>query len=258
MTAHDWYVENRVAFVTRSLEPKEEALYRDHLSRCEECRVALAEVERDLSWLPMGATPVSPRPGLTHSFLEQVLRPRRTQWWPWMASLAAAASLAVTLRVWTQARQETGVLNKALEAREGRLSALEDSLSAILGAERLLQGTVRGPGYEGGFLIFYDQDTQRWNVVVHDLPPARAGESYQLWFVSGRGLLPGPELRAMGPRPTFLALPAPGPSSDVVGAALTVGPAGGTPDRPRGVELARLTFTATTTPSAPTSERTPR
>jgi hypothetical protein len=242
MTAHDWYLENRVAFATRMLERKEESIFANHLSRCEECRLAVAQLERELAWLPMGMAPVPPRPGLTHSLMEGVLRPRRTRWWQWAVSLATAAALVLALRVWTDVRHEISELRRALEARQGRLIAIEDSLSAILGAERVLQETIKGPGYEGGVLIFYDQDTQRWNVVVHDLPPARAGEAYQLWFVTARGLLPGPELRANGQRPTFLTLPAPGPSSDVVGAVLAVGPAGGPAGRPRGVELARLTF----------------
>jgi anti-sigma-K factor RskA len=242
MTAHDWYVDNRTAFVMRSLEPDEESVFANHLTRCEECRIVVAELEGDLAWLPMGLAPVPLRPGLTHSMMDGVLRPRRIRWWHWVAGLATAASVSLALGVWIAARREIDGLRSALEVRQGWLSATKDSLSAILGAERVLQKTVRGPGYEGGFLLFYDQDTQRWNVVVHDLPPARAGEAYQLWFATARGLIPGPELRANGQRPTFLSLPAPGPSGDSVGAVLTVGPAGAPFDRPRGVELARLKF----------------
>ncbi|HYR97821.1 MAG TPA: anti-sigma factor [Gemmatimonadales bacterium] len=241
MTPHDWYVDNRLAFATRMLEGKEESLFANHLSRCEECRTAVAQLEQDLTWLPMGAAPLPLRPGLTHDLMQGVLRRGRTRWWQWTPALAAAAALVVALAVWTETRREIGGLRSALEARQGRLRATEDSLSAILGAERVLQETVRGPGYKGGFLLFYDQDTERWNVVVHDLPPARAGEEYRLWFVTDRGLLPGPELRANGQRPTFLTLPAAGPSGDFVGAVLTVGPAGERTGRPR-IELARLTF----------------
>ena len=120
--------------------------------------------------------------------------------------------------------------------------ALTDSLSAILGAERVLQKTIAGPGYEGGVLIFYDKDTERWNVVLHDLPPARSGQTYRLWFVTRRGVLPGAEVRVSGSRPTFVTLPTPGGSAQVMGAMLTVGPAGGTSGNRRGVELAHLIF----------------
>ncbi|HKW40245.1 MAG TPA: anti-sigma factor [Gemmatimonadales bacterium] len=231
-----------MAYVTRSLERTEESLFASHLSRCEECRVALVQLERDLAWLPMGVSPVAPRPGLSHGLLEHVLRRRPRRWGMWSAALAVAASLVVALRIWAGARHEIEQLRSALDARQGRLNAIEDSLSAILGAERVLQKTITGPGYEGGVLIFYDQDTQRWNVVVHDLPAARAGETYQLWYVTGGGLLPGPEIRVNGSRPTFLTLPAPGPSGNVIGAVLTVGPAGASSGQPRGVKLARLTF----------------
>jgi Anti-sigma-K factor rskA len=245
MTAHDWYLENRVAFATRSLDAKEESLFASHLSRCHECRIAVGQLDRELAWLPMGVSPVAPRPGLSHALIEHVLRPERPwrrRWWVWASSVAAAAVLAVAVRLWTDAHREIHQLRSALAARQGRLAAIEDSLSAILGAERVLQKTISGPGYEGGVLIFYDQDTQRWNVVVHDLPAAPAGEAYQLWFATGAGLLPGPEIRVNGSRPTFLTLPAPGPSGAVIGAVLTVGPASGPSGQPRGVKLARLTF----------------
>lgn len=246
MTVHDWYLENRAAFVIRSLEPKEESLFASHLPRCEECRTAVAQLEREIAWLPMGVAPIAPRPGLSRALLEGVLRPQRPRrrWWAWGASVALAASLVLALRVWAGARQEIAELKSTLAVRQGRLNAIEDSLSAILGAERVLQKTITGPGYEGGVLIFYDEDTQRWNVVVHDLPAARAGEAYQLWFATGSGLLPGPEIPVNGSRPTFVTLPAPGPSDAVIGAVLTLGPAGGPSGggEPRGVKLARLTF----------------
>jgi hypothetical protein len=33
VTAHDWYVENRAAYLARTLEPGEERTFRDHLVR---------------------------------------------------------------------------------------------------------------------------------------------------------------------------------------------------------------------------------
>jgi hypothetical protein len=235
MTDHDWYLENRLAFVTRTLEVDEELAFANHLSQCDDCQAAILELERELAWLPMGVPPVAPRPGLTRRLTEGVLRRRQHRWWPWAASLAIAASFIAALGVWRDAAQRIARLNGALEASQ-------DSLSAIVGAERVFQESIKRGGYEGGVLIFYDQDTERWNVVVHDLPPARQGEAYQLWFVTGRGFLRGPELRGNGSRPTFLTLPAPDPASEVSGAVLTVGPPDGSSARPGGIELARLTF----------------
>jgi anti-sigma-K factor RskA len=234
MSAHEWYIENRMAFVTRTLDQDEQALFISHLARCEECQGAVATLEHELAWLPMGVAPVPPRPGLTRRLTERVLRPRPPHWWRWAAAFATAASLLLAVRVSTEAH--------ALAVSQGQLKEIKDSLSAIVGAERVLQETVRHDGHEGGFLIFYDQDTERWNVVMHDLPPASAGEEYQLWFITNRGLLPGPVLRANGARPTFRTLPAPGRANEVVGAILIVGPPDHVSGRPRGVELARVTF----------------
>ncbi len=126
MTAHDWYLKNRVGFATRSLEEREEAIFADHVSRCEECRVAVAELERDLAWLPMGVASVAPRPGLTRSIMERVLRRPRTRWWQWAVSFAAAASLLLAVGVWTETRREISALRRALDVRQGRLITIED------------------------------------------------------------------------------------------------------------------------------------
>jgi len=241
MTAHDWYIENRIAFATRTLDAKEEALFAGHLGRCAECQQAVADLERELAWLPTGVTPVAPRPGLTRQVAQGVLE-QRSRWWRWTAVFAAAAVLLFGLRGWADARSRISRLSGALATSQGQLSAIKDSLSAIVGAERVFQETVKREGFEGGFLIFYDHDTERWNVVVHDLPPAGVGEVYQLWFITNRGLRPGPELRVDGTRPTFLTLPAPDSSSSVVGALLSVGPRHGGADVSPGVELARVRF----------------
>jgi len=190
MTAHDWYVDNRLAFATRMLEGKEESVFANHVSRCIDCRAAVAQLERDLTWLPMGVAPVPLRPGLTHDLMHGVLHQRRTRWWQWTPALAAAAALVVALAVWTETASRDRRAAERAGSAPGTAARHRGLALAILGAERVLQETVRGPGYKGGFLLFYDQDTERWNVVVHDLPPARAGEEYRLWFVTDRGLLP--------------------------------------------------------------------
>src|ERR1700680_3468928 len=100
MSEHDWYLENRLAFATRTLEAEEDLAFANHLPQCDACRAAVLELERDLAWLPMGVPPVAPPPGLTRRLTEGVLRQRRHRWWPWAASFAIAASLLVALAVW--------------------------------------------------------------------------------------------------------------------------------------------------------------
>ena len=122
------------------------------------------------------------------------------------------------------------------------MHALKDSLSSIVGAERVLQQAISRPGYHGGVLLFYDQDTGWWNAAIHDVPLARTGQVYQLWFLTPHGIIPGPELHPDGVRPTFVTFRLPARAGDVVAARLTVEPIAGPDDRPVGVELARLSF----------------
>ncbi|HSE67831.1 MAG TPA: zf-HC2 domain-containing protein, partial [Gemmatimonadales bacterium] len=64
MSTHDWFVEHRTSFVVRSLEAEEESTFRAHLEGCQDCREAIHQIEQELAWLPLGTTPVTPRPEL--------------------------------------------------------------------------------------------------------------------------------------------------------------------------------------------------
>jgi anti-sigma factor RsiW len=70
MTAHDWFIEHRTDFAARTLDPDDETTFRAHLERCDECRQEVEAIERELDWLPMGVTPVTPRPGLKRRIVE--------------------------------------------------------------------------------------------------------------------------------------------------------------------------------------------
>ena len=243
MTAHSWYIENRVAFVARSLEPGEERTFQDHLVRCDDCSREVVRLERELSWLPMGAAPVAPPPGFARQIAGEILdRPSR---WRRYLPLAAAAALAlVSVGVSLQARGEGRELRDRLASRESRLAALEDTLSVLRRANMVLQTQISMNGHQqGGLLIFQDAVSHRWGVIVHGLPPAPAGRMYQFWFITETGMVRSVEVTADPRRPAFMTLPMPGVAAPVMGAALTMEPMGdGGKNEPRGVTLAHVTF----------------
>jgi len=241
MTPHDWYVENRSAFVASALEPEEERTFRDHLPRCEECRREIARLERDLGWLPMAVTPVTPPPGFTHRIVGTVLRRPGRTWGllPWAA--AAAALLAVGAGTW-QLRADRDRIQARLEDRERRLLAVEDTLSILRQARQVTQTSISMDGREGGLVIFQDPVTHRWCVVVHGLPPAPPGSVYQFWFVTSTGMVRSVEVPAEGDRPAFLTVAMPGVAAPVMGAALTMEPMVNRTGEPTGPELAHVMF----------------
>jgi hypothetical protein len=242
MTAHAWYIENRSAFVVRSLESGEERTFRDHLIRCDECTREVARLERELGWLAMGAPPVAPAPGFARQMAAEILdRPSR---WRRYLPLAVAAGLTmVSLGVSLDARSDGRELRARLAAREGRLAALEDTLSVLRRANMVLQTQISMNGHEqGGLLIFQDAASHRWGVIVHGLPPAPAGSKYQFWFITETGMVRSVEVTADTQRPAFMTLPMPGVAAPVMGAALTMEPMVDRSSKPIGVTLAHVTF----------------
>jgi anti-sigma-K factor RskA len=241
MSAHQWYTENRAAYVARSLEPDEERTFRDHLVRCEACTREVDRLARELGWLPMGVAPVAPAPGLARRMAAEILdRPSR-----WRRRLPLAAAAAALLAAGggllvLQSREHH--LERLLAAREGRLTALEDTLSVLRQANNVLQAQISMDGHQGGLVIFQDAVSHRWCVVVHGLPPAPADSVYQFWFITQTGMVRSVEVHADMRRPAFMTLPMPGVAAPVMGAALTVEPAVSRSSEPQGAMLAHLVF----------------
>jgi hypothetical protein len=240
MTPHDWYVEHRAAWVARALEPKEERLFADHLPRCEECREEVARMERDLAWLPMGAEPAAPRPGFTHEVANRVLRGRARG--RYVSGLAAAAAIVVATSLGVVEHRRRTEVEALLADRNRRLAALEDTLSVIRSAARVVHHDISMDGYRGGLLIFQDETSHRWNVVVHGLPAAPAGSVYCFWFVTESGMVRSVQLPMDGSRPAFATVSMPPKAATIMGAALTVEPMLARSDQPEGREIAHVNF----------------
>lgn len=240
MTAHDWFVEHRVDFAVRTLDEADEAAFREHLPRCEECRREVARIERELAWLPMAAAPVPPPPGMTRRLVDGVLGGRQRRWTRWVAPAAAAASLLLAVGVWQAGERREAALEAELGRREREVAALMDTLMIVRRAERVLQARIEMDGRTGGMVIFADAVTHRWNVVVHGLPPAPPGERYQFWFICSDGMVRGAEIESAPAGPAVVTLEMPSGAGEVMGAALTMEPGSNTTGPPRGKELAQV------------------
>lgn len=239
MTSHDWFVEHRTDYATRSLDPEAERSFADHLRRCAECRGAVEEIERDLRWLPMGVAPAAPPPGFRQTVLERATGGSR---WRWnrMATAAAVAGLLLAGGAWLGGRAAERSLADRLAEEQAELSAVRDTLSIMRNAGRVMQASITMDGHQGGLLIFADPVTHRWNVVVHGLPPAGPEHVYQFWFIRPDGMVRGATIDSRPGRPALLTMGMPAGDEPVLGAALTLEPM--TADRtvPEGRELAHL------------------
>ena len=238
MTAHDWFIEHRAAWVARALDGEEERSFRDHLRRCPDCRGAVAELERDLSWLPMGVEPVAPRPGFRRKALERALGRRRNV--AWILPAALAASLLLAFGIILRQEQRITRLEEAMSSQQARLAAEMDTMSVARHASRILHATFAMNGQTCGLMIMADERTHRWNVVVHGLPPAKPGEKYQFWFITDGGMKQGRMVEVEAGRVASFTTGMPAGNARVMGAALSVEPMDNGGPKMMGPELAKL------------------
>jgi hypothetical protein len=238
MTAHDWFLEHRSAWVARALDDEEARSFRDHLKRCPDCRAAVAELEGELAWLPMGVVPVAPRPGFRREALDRALgrRPSRG----WMLPLALAASLLVALGLVYRLDRRVGALEADVAAQRTALAALEDTMSVERHASRVLNASFAMNGEQGGMMILADEHTHRWSVVVHGLPPAKVGEKYQFWFITDGGMRQGVTLEVVAGKVATFTTGMPPGNARVMGAALSVEPMDNGGSEMKGPELAKI------------------
>ncbi len=240
MKAHDWFVEHRVEYATRILDGDDIATFEAHLVNCEDCRREVSRIETELAWLPMSLPPAAPRPGLRRHIIQYVLDDARVPGPRWLLPAAIAAAVLLAFGGWAAGRQRAQALETEVSALQARTAALEDTLSVMRRAGRILQTNVEVGDRRGGLVIFADETTHRWSVVVHGLPPAPAGTGYQFWFICADGMVRGSAILVAGAGSTMFTTGMPKTGGAVLGAALTMEPLGVSTGPPQGKELAHL------------------
>jgi anti-sigma-K factor RskA len=240
MKPHEWFVEQRIDYAAGALDAADARTFEAHLKQCDECRGELARLEGELAWLPMGAPPVAPRPGLRRRIVEHALHGPRARPGRWLVPAAIAASVLLASAFWVTGRRDASALESRLAVEQARVAALEDTLSVIRQAGRVLYADVEAGGARGSLVIFADEVTHRWSVVVQGLPPAPAGARYQFWFICADGMVRGTEVPASQERPMMFTTGMPETGGEVMGAALTVEPEDSAGGPPRGRSLAHL------------------
>lgn len=240
MKPHEWFVEHRLEYATRTMDAEDISTFEAHLAQCEECRRESARIEADFAWLPMGLAPVAPRPGFQRRVIERVLEGRSARRSRWIIPAGLAASALLAAGGWYAGQSRTGALQRDLEGQRALVAALQDTLSVMRQAGRVLQANVEVGDTRGGLLIFADEVTHRWNVVIHGLPPAAPGLRYQFWFICGDGMVRGAEVPMDVRRPTIFTTGMPPSCPAVKGAALTVEPLADGQGPPTGKALVHL------------------
>ena len=240
MTAHDWFVAHRIQYATRTLDGDDIATFEANLVNCEDCRREVSRIETELAWLPMSLPAAAPRPGLRRRTIQYALDGTRASRPRWLLPTAVAASALLAFGAWAAGYQRAQALETELAAQQARTAALEDTLSVMRRAGRILQTSLEVGDRRGGLVIFADQTTHRWSIVVHGLPPAPPGTRYQFWFICVDGMMRGSEIVVPGTGSMMFTTGMPKTGGAVLGAALTMEPLGAATGPPQGKELAHL------------------
>lgn len=243
MKTHEWFIEHRTDFVIRSLELDEERSFHEHLPGCAECRLEVGRIEQELAWLPMGAGPVIPRPGLTRALVDNAIGLRQNQS-RWLAPLALAASLVIALGSLGWARRSVNIAEAEFQTQRTQLleelSMARDTLGIIQTAAKVRHASITMGKEHGGLVIFADEKSHRWNVVVYGLPAPSPGEVCQFWFITDEGMVRGVQVKTDQANPAFMTMPMPPKGGTVKGAALTLEPMDSKLDKPMGTQLAKV------------------
>jgi anti-sigma-K factor RskA len=229
------------AYVLGALEPDEARAFEARLAASDELRREVAELTEVSGLLALGAPPV-PRndDALKRRLLARVRgggagRPGRGRFPAWLGPLgvAAAAGLAVIVgvqsaRVRTLGDEVAG-LHRQADSLSQRLAYREATLDHILEPSTdLIQLTAPGER-PPGIQLFWNRT--RGKVIVHafNLPPAAQGLTYQLWFLGSGAPVPGGTFNSDPDGHALATLDGPPEGLVVAGAAVTVEPAGGSP-----------------------------
>ncbi len=182
-----------------------------------------------MTWLGMGVRPRAPRPELKAQVLARAFaaRPPRAAWWP----LARAAVLLLALGGVGWAAWQIGRLRAERAQLAAHLAAVRDTLALVRSPAPVHHIPVVTAGRAGTITIFTDTTTHRWLVACNGIAPNAPGETYQIWFVTATGVQSAMVMPMHDDQPMVAA--APMPEVAVVGVAMSVEPAGGSP-APRG------------------------
>jgi anti-sigma-K factor RskA len=173
------------AYALDALDADESEAYEEHLAQCESCRVALAELTDTAASLAWAVEAPAPPDRLRAAILEQagaerenvVPLPVRTPWaFRATAAIAAvAACAAVAFGVW--ATMLSSSLSHERSARGTDARAVE--ILADASSRRMPIANGRG--------VLAVDPTGQGVLVVHQLPNAPSGKTYEAWVIPHGG-----------------------------------------------------------------------
>ncbi|HXY29481.1 MAG TPA: anti-sigma factor [Gemmatimonadaceae bacterium] len=80
-------------------------------------------------------------------------------------------------------RRELAAQHDARHALEAQIAARDSTIADLVGPRVKIISVEQGPTHPSA-RMFWDQLTNRWTFVAHNMPAAAPGRSYQLWLIT--------------------------------------------------------------------------
>jgi anti-sigma factor RsiW len=178
--------ELTAAFALDALDPEERETYEAHLAQCARCREELASLGETATALAFGVTSPAPPKRLREHILAAAAAERENvvplpMRRPWLvratvAAASVAACAAVILGVWA------GTLSHSLDR------ARAASARAEMAAQVLADPSSKKISLTGGDGMLTVDPSGRGVLVVHRLPAAPSGRTYEAWVIPPGGV----------------------------------------------------------------------
>jgi hypothetical protein len=271
---HDEARDMLAAAALDALSGDEQAAVLRHASTCAECGPALDALREATSQLAYTAPAVDDQlirarvrsrllarahagraaADLNAAASDIVRAQRRT----WLASTAAGwtaaalmgiAAVIVVAVLNSRAGEDARTLALSRATDSIRIAQLEDSVSTedstlreLTGQQvSILQLTSGAPRAPWAWM-FWNHATNHWTFVAHNLPPAAAGKTYQLWLVTPKAKISAGTFAAMPNGSAEVHATYPMARDSLRAIAVTEEPAGGVP-QPTGAFVITVTVT---------------
>jgi anti-sigma-K factor RskA len=237
------YRKNLAAYALGALDADEIPALESHLAGCQDCQAELADYQAVKTGLISSVPPQVPSPELRRTLAAQ-LPSQRAQTPNLLANLFAQFSLGqitaavivvILLGLNLYSSFQIRELQRQQTALAERLSNDQTALSML--SYPSTQSLVVNPDIQnlaGSMLV--DREKRIAVLVLWNLPPLEAGQTYQAWLIDSDGnRVSGGLFVADGQRYTTITVRAPIPMGEFDGLGVTVEPSGGSegPTGPR-------------------------
>jgi anti-sigma-K factor RskA len=188
------YRENLAAYALGALEAEEVSALEAHLATCPDCQSELAEYQSITSGLLHSIPPQAPPARLRSNLIKRLSAPpsrnskpfanpfKRVPVWQVASTLALLFLLALNIFSSLQIR----ALQQQQTALAERLSQDQTAIAMLAyPSTRALPVRADAPNIAGSMLV--DKEKRVAVLVLWNLPPVEAGQTYQVWLIDSAG-----------------------------------------------------------------------